>query len=434
LVSSFARASAPPVRRSHVGSVSLLCALAGAVACRVALMQDSDSGAAWLHVVSAGFEAALVGGLADWFAVTALFRHPLGLPIPHTAIIAARRDKIIDSIVTMVEDEWLSPEVIGARLREFAPSTMIVEWLEDESHVERLGAPLRDMLRALARILSEPAIVEFAGRTVRRQLASMSINASAGQWLARAASGESAAAAFEAVALSVANLAGEARTHEALHFWMNHAADELRKDGKRMMPLLLRRRIVQRTVIEAGCGYVSSELRQAARQQDHPLRRWVFGYVQAFADRLAAGDEPTIAYLEQFRATVVESLEVEPLARDLLTRLGGQLEQDLADPGSSLAVLIDRKLRSAILERLADAQNRETLDRWVRTTADDLLRKNHHQIGITVRENLEALETDALVRQIEDRVGADLQFIRLNGALVGGLIGVLLALLHLFVV
>ena len=79
---------------------------------------------------------------------------------------------------------------------------------------------------------------------------------------------------------------------------------------------------------------------------------------------------------------------------------------------------------------LADPARRETFDHWVRSTAIDLLEKNHHQIGLTVRENLEALETDRLVQQIEDRVGADLQFVRLNGAVVGGLIGLLLALLR----
>jgi uncharacterized membrane-anchored protein YjiN (DUF445 family) len=94
--------------------------------------------------------------------------------------------------------------------------------------------------------------------------------------------------------------------------------------------------------------------------------------------------------------------------------------------------LVDRKLRATILELLDDAERRAAFDHWVRTTAQDLLRRHHHQIGLTVRENLERLDTHALVAQIEARVGADLQFIRLNGALVGGLIGVLLALLHRF--
>ena len=146
-----------PVRRNYVGTVSLLVAVTGAALCRVALY-EAYAGTVWLQILAAGFEAAVVGGLADWFAVTALFRHPLGLPIPHTAIIPARRAKIVEGIVSMVQDEWLSPDVIGARLTRIAPSEFIVDWLSDAARVERLGAPVRDLLRGLARTLVEPEV------------------------------------------------------------------------------------------------------------------------------------------------------------------------------------------------------------------------------------------------------------------------------------
>ena len=94
--------------------------------------------------------------------------------------------------------------------------------------------------------------------------------------------------------------------------------------------------------------------------------------------------------------------------------------------------MIDAKLREAIITFLEDPEHRASFDRWVRATAVDIVRRHHHQIGVTIRENLETLTDDQLVEQIESRVGADLQFIRLNGAVVGGLIGVSLALIHLF--
>jgi uncharacterized membrane-anchored protein YjiN (DUF445 family) len=103
---------------------------------------------------------------------------------------------------------------------------------------------------------------------------------------------------------------------------------------------------------------------------------------------------------------------------------------ELDDPHGPLADLIDRRLRAGVVELLDDPERSAAFDRWVRSTADDLLRRHHHQIGVTVRENLEALETGALVARIEDRVGADLQFIRLNGAVVGGLVGLGIALLR----
>jgi uncharacterized membrane-anchored protein YjiN (DUF445 family) len=187
---------------------------------------------------------------------------------------------------------------------------------------------------------------------------------------------------------------------------------------------------VQEKIVEAACDYAASELRNAAGDLEHPLRRLVLGALARFADRLAAGDPEALAQAERVRAAVLESLEAGPLVRDVLARLRAQLEQDLSDPQGALARLVDRQLHAGIQEALDDPERRTAFDRWLRTTAEDLLRRHHHQIGLTVRESLEALETGQLVAQIEDRVGADLQFIRLNGAVVGGLVGVALAAAH----
>lgn len=418
-------------RRNHVGTVSLMAAVSGAVACRIGLITGPFVDATWLHVLAAGFEAGTVGGLADWFAVTALFRHPLGVPIPHTAIIPARRAKITEGIVSMVEEEWLSPEVIGSRLARFAPSEFVVEWLRDPAHVERLGGPLRDLLQALARVLTEGEVVEFVNRSLQRELRELPVDTSIGHWLKRFVTSENAAAAFESAALSLANLARRPRTAENLHAWLDRAAEQLHKEGKRLVPLMLRRKVVQRKIVEAACDSASAELRNASTDPEHPLRRLVFGALNSFADRLANGDPTALQQAEQLRNAIVESLEASPVMRSMLAQLRGQLEQDLSDPHGYLSGLVDRELRAGIVELLSDPKRRTTFDQWVRTTANDLLLRHHHQIGLTVRENLEALDTAALVAQIEDRVGADLQFIRLNGAIVGGLIGVLIAAAHL---
>jgi len=429
-----ARASrpSPERRRNHIGTVSLLIAILGAAVCRYLLTTEHFAGVTWLRLLAAGFEAGTVGGLADWFAVTALFRHPLGLPIPHTAIIPARRQKIVEGIVSMVEDEWLSPEVIGARLARFAPSEFVIEWLRAPEHVQRLGAPVRDLLRGLAGILTQAEVVEFIDRALRRQLRELPIDASVGEALVRFADSTGAAAMFDSTALSLANLARRPATADNLYAWLDRSAEQMRREGKRLIPLFLRRKAVQRRIVEAACDSAAAELRAAASDAEHPLRRVVFGGVRNFAERLAAGNPEALRQVEQMRAAIIESLEVAPIVRELLTQLRRQLEDDLAQPAGYLAELVDRELRSGILELLDDQQRRTTFDQWIRGTANDLLRRHHHQIGVTVRENLEALDTAALVAQIEERVGADLQFIRLNGAIVGGAIGVLLAVAHLF--
>jgi uncharacterized membrane-anchored protein YjiN (DUF445 family) len=419
-------------QRNRVGSISLAVAVAGALASHVALQRPELHGQLWLIVLGAGFEAAVIGGFADWFAVTALFRHPLGIPIPHTAIIPARRAKMIESIVHMVEEEWLSPEVIGQRLLRIAPSGIVIDWLRDDEHAARLSGPLRDLLRGVSRTLTEPEVVDFADQVVRRQLKELRIDRAGGRWLVQLAHSRTADAAFTAFATSLANLASRPRTAEQLHWWLERSADALHDRGRRVVPFMLKRKAVRQKIVEAACEYSSAELRAAAEYADHPLRRYALDAFVDFAERVAAGDPESLGRIEGVRTALVDSLEAGPLVREMLERLRDQLDGDLADPAGTLSRLVDRKLRESVLDVLSDPERRATFDAWVRRTAEDLLRRHHHQIGITVRESLEALETGELVRQIEDRVGGDLQFIRLNGAVVGGLVGMVLALVRAF--
>ena len=420
-----------PPRKNHVGTVSLAVAVVGAAASHIALHIGPFADADWLRIVGAGFEAAVVGGFADWFAVTALFRHPLGIPIPHTAIIPARRAKMIESIVDMVEEEWLSPDVIGQRLAKLSPSEAIVDWLRNSEHVERIAAPLRDLLRGVSRTLSDPAVAEFADRALRRQLADMQVGSTSGRWLAQIARSRTADAGFTAFATSLANLAVQQRTAEQLHWWLERSARALHERGRRVVPFVLRRRVVRERLVEAACEYAGAELHAASIYADHPLREFTLDALARFADRIEEGDPEALARIEKVRHALLESLEAGPLIRDVLDRLRLQIEEDLANPAGTLSGLVERKLRGSILEYLEDADRRASFDEWVRRMAQDLLARHHHQIGLTVRESLEALESGELVRQIENRVGADLQFIRLNGAVVGGLVGIALAVARL---
>jgi uncharacterized membrane-anchored protein YjiN (DUF445 family) len=423
---------AEPPRRSYVGTVSLSVAVCGVVATRAALSTAKLSGETWLHIVAAGFEAAVVGGLADWFAVTALFRRPLGLPFPHTAIIPNNRKKLVQGIRSTVENNWLSPAVITRRLERVAPSQWVIEFLADPEHATRIGEPLRDLMRRVARFLTEPEVVEFAERAIARQLRELPIEATAARWLSRAAESQAAGEALRSLALSLKNLAERPRTAQELHWWLLRSARALREHGHRFVPFLLRRKVVQRTIVEAALRYASAELRGAVEDPEHPLRRFAVDGLRRFAARLSEGDRAAIEQVERVREALLDSLETAPLVRQGLGRLRQQIEDELDDRSSRLSQMIDAKLREAIMTYLEDPEHRASFDRWVRSTAVDLVRRHHHQIGDTIQENLETLTDDQLVEQIENRVGADLQFIRLNGAVVGGLIGVLLALMHVF--
>jgi uncharacterized membrane-anchored protein YjiN (DUF445 family) len=192
----------------------------------------------------------------------------------------------------------------------------------------------------------------------------------------------------------------------------------------------LRRQKVQQKIVEAFSEYATIELSHMSQDPHHPWRIAVRRTLAQFAERLAAGEPQAVAQAERVRETLLESATDTPLVRSLLADLVGHLERELGEPTSALSKLIERTLQTNLLEWLAHPEWGATFDQWVRSTASDLVQRHHHEIGLTVRENLDALETGELVAQIEARIGADLQFIRLNGAVVGGLIGLLLGLVH----
>ncbi len=420
----------PPPRDNTVGRVSLLVALSGTVLCHVVLALGIFPHKTWLSIIAAGFEAALVGGLADWFAVTALFRHPLGLPIPHTAIIPTRRTKIIESISSIIQEEWLSPAVIRARLARTSSSALLVDWLRDPERLTRFTSPARDIVSHLARILAEDDFVEFVDHTLREQLHERPLAASLGPWLRRFVSSKRADLGFAAVTRSLANFFARPDVAKGLYWCLNRLAHTLHNEGQRLLAFFLRRPTVQQKIMEALLNYATTELRNASNDANHPWRISGREAVCRFADQLTAGDPHALVQAQHLQEMLIESVEAAPLVRTILARVAHELERDLADPTSAISTFIERTLRKSVLELFENPERCVRFDQWVQSTASDLVQRHHHEIGLTVRENLEALETGELVAQIEARIGADLQFIRLNGAVVGGLIGLLLGILH----
>src|SRR5207247_9753977 len=124
---------------------------------------------------------------------------------------------------------------------------------------------------------TEAEVVGFVERALERQLRELPVDATTGRWIARAVAGENAGAAFTTLATSLANLAARPRTAAELHWWLARSARTLRAGGQRFVPFVLRRKIVQRKIVEAACNYAAAELRNAAADPDHPLQRLVLG-------------------------------------------------------------------------------------------------------------------------------------------------------------
>ena len=421
-------------RRNHLGSLSLACASAGFVAMLTLRRFNLAGGPGW-GLLQAGFEAGMVGGCADWFAVSALFR-PIPsrrLRIPHTGLIVEQRHHLSRGIVDMVQHRWLSPEVLAEHLQRLKASRFILERLASPGTRSRLLGAARDLLGRLAGSLDAPEIAGFLDRALRDQIGSLDLGPALGGWLqARVLAGDTAPL-WDCLAGTLARSAEQGDFQGPIRTLLKKAAEAYKDHGLlQRLKLGLGELLFDYDELGASLsGAFAANLRNLQEDARHPLRQQLDEHLLGFARSLSSGDPEARATLDQLQRRLVEHAELGPFLAHMLSRLQATLKAQFADPDAHLNHLLDRIFEQLLQGLRGEPDTQARLDAWVRRTVLDLVQNHHSVIGEMVTSSLAKLSDQDLVAQIEDKIGADLQYIRFNGAVVGGLVGVALAAIRL---
>lgn len=368
-------------------------------------LQGRYPGLAYLRAAA---EGGMVGALADWFAVTALFRRPLGLPIPHTAIIPNRKDEIGRSLGEFVETNFLSSEIVRRKVGETAVARRLGEWLRAPEHAERVAAEGATVAAAVLRALSDDEVQELIADLARRHLLEPGWGPSAGAWLERVVAADAHRGAVDLTVNSVAS-------------WLDGNAAAF--DG-----LLSRRlpgwvpRLAHRFVDETAYNEAVRFVKAVQADPQHPARRALDGYLARLSDSLQH-DPATQAKLENAKSAVFDSPRVMALAGEMWETAKAGLLDALADPDSGLR----RRAAAALADiggRLAtDEALQRRVDTWATDAAVVLVDRYRHDIASIITDTVERWDPAETTEKIELMVGRDLQYIRLNGTVVGALAG-----------
>ncbi|MEU1972789.1 DUF445 domain-containing protein [Microbacterium sp. NPDC019599] len=364
-----------------------------------------------LAYVRAAAEGGMVGALADWFAVTALFRHPLGIPIPHTAIIPNRKDEIGRTLGEFVETEFLRGDVVRAKLDATAIAARAGAWLSEPAHAERVTAEGSAMASGILRALSDDDVQDVLEELAREHLIAPEWGPPLGAWLARIVD---SGAHHGAVDLAVDNIAT----------WLG--ANQAAFSGlvSRRLPAWvpsIALRLVDDTVYNEAVKFVAAVKADA----QHPARKAIDGYLARLAENLQH-DPATIGRLEDAKIAVFDSPRVRELAAEAWNTAKTGLLASLADPASGLR----RRAATAVAEigeRLTtDAALQRRVDAWVTDAAVFLVDRYRHDIASIITDTVERWDPAETTEKIELMVGRDLQYIRLNGTIVGALAGLVI--------
>jgi uncharacterized membrane-anchored protein YjiN (DUF445 family) len=367
----------------------------------------------WLELLRAGSEAALVGGLADWFAVVALFRHPLGIPIPHTAVIPSNKNRIAESLGTFVENNFLDPELIAERLHRSRPARRLAAWLRADDNARWVSTRLAETLPLLLGTFGDREVRKFLGDALKRGAAGTNMAPIVGEILATLRDSDRHQLLFDHM------LAG--------------AGDYLRDQRGQVLRVVEAKsawwvpRKVDRKVAEALADGVI-ELLDDLGDRNHLARRRFDGAVADLIERLKHNPE-LAALVSQWFANLLKDEPLEAFLQRFLAEMLDRIRSDLTRHDSSIVGSVTAVLISlaAALER--DESMCQRLDEKIVAGARSLLVPWRHQIGAFISDVVKSWDSETITERLESAVGRDLQYIRINGTLVGALVGCLLYLL-----
>lgn len=382
----------------------------------------------WTDLLHGGFEAGLVGGVADWFAVTALFRHPLGLKIPHTSLLLQNRDKIIASLISAMEEELLNKKSITEKLSKLHP-------------LEGAGGFVKKMLR---RRETRESVLSFLDNVVRMvPLKELSVH------LQRSLTAFVREKDLKPLADKAATFAMNERWEEqAFDYVLEQGTDwVLRPETRQMLGSMAHAQLGKAQVggimgfaVQAFAGFMKEDQLGTTLQQmlysalreltvhGDPNREKLLMEIRYRIQKLAH-DEELLGRGHAWLVGKTEAPETAAILEQQLEAIRSRVLEALEREKQTGGKLVFRAYRYAA-QKLAGKP--ELLADWNRRIVDTLVKlveENHYRIGLLVKDNLDKLDDATLVEMLEEKVGGDLQWIRVNGAICGFLIGLVLTVI-----
>ncbi len=399
-------------RRRRLNQMKIIAtAMLVAMGCIFAVAFALQDRYSWLGYVRAAAEAGMVGALADWFAVTALFRHPLGLPIPHTAIIPTRKDAIGSSLSEFVATNFLSEEVIREKLARFSLAARLGGFLASPDGANRITAELASAVHGISNVLEDDEVAGVLEAIARRKIAATEVGPPLGR------------------------IAGEVFARGEHHPLVDFIIDRVYiwiRDNYSLVSRVVSQRAPSWSPKFLD-GYLADRIYREVESfafavktdPEHQLRIALDKFLAEFAVDLQH-DPQTIAKAEAIKERLMDNDQVRVLATGAWRSIKEALLAASDDPESPLRLSVNRGLISFGHKLQDDAATAAKVDSWVADAAGYLARNHARSITGIIDETIARWDGEATSRKIELQVGRDLQFIRINGTVVGALAGLVI--------
>ncbi|MFH8409475.1 DUF445 domain-containing protein [Streptomyces sp. NPDC018019] len=394
------------VRRMKTLATCLLLGVALVYA--LATWAKAAGAGGWAGYVAAAAEAGMVGALADWFAVTALFKRPLGLPIPHTAIIPTKKDQLGVSLGDFVGENFLSGEVVRQRLRKVGIGRRLGAWLAEPKNADRVTAELSTALRGALTVLRDSDVQAVVGEAITRRADAQEVAPGLGKMLEKVVADGGHRRVVDLVCV---------RAHDWLAAHGDSVMTAVSGGAPGWTPRFVDRKVGERVYKEL-MRFVT-EMRD---MPEHPARGAVDRFLRDFAGDLQS-DTDTRERVERLKSEVLGRGEVQDLIASAWSSVRTMIVAAAEDENSELRQRTREALLSLGRRMAGDGRLQGKVDGWLEGAAVYVVTTYRNEITSLITDTVASWDAEHTSKKIEAHIGRDLQFIRINGTVVGALAG-----------
>jgi uncharacterized membrane-anchored protein YjiN (DUF445 family) len=371
--------------------------------------------------VAAFAEAATIGGLADWYAVTALFRHPMGIPIPHTAIVQNNQARIADSLGQFVETNFLAPGPVGAKLREVNFAGLISDWLADPAKSQSLSRFALKLLPQAIAGIDQSRMKEFFAERLMEQIGAVKVAPLAAQLLSAFTDDGKHQKLLDELIGAIEKILADETTTAGIR-------EKIRKELPSLFNLFKADAYLLNKIMKSTASFLD----EVRGDPEHALRHEFDRFVKQFIDNLR--DSPDYAArAEKLKQDLLTRHEVRDIAQTLWRSLTGFLERDIHAADSKIDAQFTSLLTDIGAKLAADQRMQAEINEGFVVALTTFVEQQKSGAATFIADQVKSWNMDQLIRLIEINIGRDLQYIRLNGTLIGGLAGLVLHAIEVLV-
>src|SRR5690606_2038484 len=372
----------------------------------------------WMGYVEAFSEAGMVGALADWFAVTALFRHPLGIPIPHTNLIERKKNDLGRNLGSFVKTNFLSPENIRPYIEKLDVVKFVSDWLNKPSSQEVLGIEILNLIQKIIKDLDDEEVEKFLankGAEILKSIDYQKITSSGIHYLIEK---EEHTRLLETILPQIKE-------------YVNESQQMIRERISENRPFIsfLAGKKISRELTDGLIAFLD----EIESDKNHFVRMKLTQNLEKFAEDLLVSENWNEKF-EQLKNELISSENLKEYVEDAWESIKKILNENIENPASGLNHYLQKNIQKLSESLQNDEELKIRLNKWIRHFLYRMILKNSEEVQTLISKTVASWEGKELSNKLELEVGKDLQFIRINGTLVGGLVGlVIYTITHFFV-